>query len=140
MAARDDHLRRTVEPALAAGSWVVTDRFVDSSRVYQGVAGGLGVETVDRLHALALAGRLPDLTILLDLDPRIGLGRRASEGQIQRFEQKDGSFHLAVRQGFLALAEAEPRRFAVIDANAPVDAVAATVWHHVRARLLAPAA
>jgi dTMP kinase len=134
MAARDDHLRRTIEPALARGSWVVSDRFVDSSRVYQGVAGGLGIETVDRLHALALGGRRPDLTFVLDLDPAAGLARRRSEGQMQRFEGKDLAFHAAVRRGFLALAAQEPARFVVIDADRPVEIVADEVWRHVQGR------
>ena len=133
MAARDDHLRRTVEPALARGAWVVSDRFVDSSRVYQGIAGGLGLAVVDALHERALGGRRPDLTFLLDLDPAAGLARRRSEGQMQRFERMEPAFHGAVRSGYLELAALEPERIVVIDASRPPDVIADEVWERLRA-------
>ncbi|MCB1834395.1 MAG: dTMP kinase [Geminicoccaceae bacterium] len=123
MAARSDHIERVIRPSLARGEWVVSDRFHDSSRVYQGLAGGLGLETVDRLHEPLLDGVLPDLTIILDLPVETGLARRGNEGGGGRFEAKDRGFHEAVRQGFRELAAREPRRFAIIDASVGVDEV-----------------
>ena len=123
MAARSDHIERVIRPSLARGEWVVSDRFHDSSRVYQGLAGGLGLETVDRLHEPLLDGVLPDLTLILDLPVETGLARRGNEGGGGRFEAKDRGFHEAVRQGFRELAAREPRRFAIIDASVGVDEV-----------------
>ena len=132
MAARSDHLDRVVRPALDAGRWVVSDRFHDSSRVYQGLAGGLGLEVVDRLHAPLLGSTLPDLTLLLDLDPRVGRERRRAQGGGGRFEDKHDDYHDRVRAGFLALARAEPRRFAVVDAARAEDEVAIDVIDALR--------
>jgi dTMP kinase len=134
-AARDDHVRRVIEPALGRGIWVICDRFLDSTRVYQGLAGGLGVTMVDRLHDLMLGGFGPELTLLLDLAPEIGLSRRGDLASGQRFERKGIDFHSRVRQGFRELADREPARFAVIDATAPVDAVAESVWAELFRRL-----
>jgi dTMP kinase len=134
-AARDDHAHRVIRPALQAGSWVICDRFADSTRVYQGIASGLGVELVDRLHELLLADLVPDLTLLLDLDPEIGLARRARAGAETRFERKGAEFHAHVRRGFLDLARREPGRFAVLDAGADVEAVAEAAWRAVTTRL-----
>lgn len=135
VAARDDHVRRVIQPALAAGQWVLCDRFVDSTRVYQGLAGGLGVDRVDRLHELLLPALWPDLTLLLDLDPDIGLGRRGIGGAEGRFESKGVAFHRHVREGFRSLAASEPGRFATIDAQGAVTKVAEAVWAAVSARL-----
>lgn len=136
MAARDDHLHRAVRPALDRGAWVLCDRFVDSSRVYQGHAGELGVELVDRLHAPLLDGCfLPDLTLLLDLPVEAGFARCAARGALARFEAKGRAFHERVREGFLDLAAREPARFVVIDASQPADAVAEAVHAAVMARL-----
>jgi dTMP kinase len=135
-AARDDHVRRVIAPALAAGRWVLCDRFVDSTRVYQGLASGLGVELVDRLHGLMLGGLRPDLTVLLDIDPAIGLRRRGHADEESRFERKGAGFHRRVRDGFRELARGEPERFAVIDAGADEAAVAQAVWSAVTTRLL----
>lgn len=126
-AARLDHVERLLAPALAAGRWVISDRFVDSTRVYQGVAGGLGVERVDALHALFLDSFRPDLTILLDLPVEHGLERRRAAGGATRFEAKGAAFHERVRQGFLELARAEPARFVVVDATRPVERIAEAV-------------
>jgi dTMP kinase len=125
IAARDDHARRLIRPTLDSGGWVLCDRFVDSTRVYQGLAAGLGLELVDRLHALLLPDLVPDLTLLLDLDPETGLARRAAGGQATRFDRKGHEFHARVRQGFLELAAREPARFVVLDAAAEAEAVAA---------------
>lgn len=138
-AARDDHARRLIRPALHGGSWVLCDRFADSTRVYQGLAAGLGVELVDRLHELLLADLCPDLTLVLDLDPEIGLARRLREGTQTRFDRKGTDFHARVRRGFLELAAREPRRFVVLDAAASAEEVAEAAWRAVVARLTPPA-
>lgn len=139
LAARDDHLHRAIRPALARGAWVVCDRFADSSRVYQGYAGELGIELVDRLQAPLLAGQEPDLTLVLDLPVEVGLARcRARRGGEGRFEEKGRGYHERVREGFLLLARREPARFAVIDASQDVEAVALAVWNAVAERLEVP--
>jgi dTMP kinase len=125
-----------IRPALGEGRWVLCDRFVDSTRVYQGIATGLGIDLVDRLHALMLDGLQPDLTILLDLDPELGLARHGG-GRETRFERKGLEFHKRVRAGFRALAEAEPRRIVLIDAAGEAERVAAAVWAAVAERLAA---
>ncbi len=135
LAARDDHVRRVIRPALAAGFWVLCDRFVDSTRVYQGIAGGLGTQRIDGLHELAGVGLRPDLTLLLDLDPAIGLARRGLDAAEGRFESKGIDYHRRVRDGFRSLATAEPERIAVVDAAASPDAVADAVWDAVSQRL-----
>jgi dTMP kinase len=134
-AARLDHVERLIEPALAAGGWVLSDRYVDSTRVYQGIAGGIGLERIDALHGLFLRAATPDLTILLDVPVERGLGRRAEAGGGSRFEAKGRAFHEQVRAGFLALARAEAARFLVVDATAPADVVAEAVTAGVRERL-----
>ncbi len=133
-AARLDHVERLVEPALAAGRWVLSDRFSDSTRVYQGIAGGLGTDRIDALHDLFLPSPRPDLTLLLDLPVAAGLARRARAGGGSRFEALETGFHERVRAGFLELAGAEPGRFAVIDATAPAEAVTALIEATVLAR------
>ena len=134
LAARQEHVERLIRPALARGQTVLCDRFHDSSRAYQGIAGGLGVATVDALHAPLLRGLEPDLTLLLDLPVETGLARRDSAGGGGRFEAKGTAFHARLRDGFLSLAATEPGRFTVIDADRPVEAVAADVLRAVLAR------
>lgn len=139
IAARDDHLHRLILPSLARGSWVLCDRFADSSRIYQGYAGELGIELVDRLHAPVLGGRLPDLTILLDLPVELGMARCVARGALARFEAKGRAYHERVREGFHMLARTEPERCVLVDASAPAEEVAAAVWREVSARLGLPA-
>ncbi|MDH3663293.1 MAG: dTMP kinase [Alphaproteobacteria bacterium] len=136
LAARQDHVERLVEPALAEGRWVLCDRFIDSTRVYQGIAGKLSLDLIDRLHDVIFDRLSPDLTLLLDLPVEAGLARRQAAGESNRFEQKVTDFHQAVRAGFLDLAAAEPERFAVIDAAEPIEAVQAAVIGAVKSRLL----
>ncbi len=135
LAARRDHVERLIEPARAAGRWVLCDRFVDSTRVYQGIAGTLGLDLIDRLHGVVFDRITPDLTLLLDLPVEEGLARRRAAGDANRFEGKVTTFHSAVREGFLALAAAEPKRFAVIDARPSPDRVAASIVEAVAGRL-----
>lgn len=136
IAARADHVARLIAPALAAGTWVISDRFADSTFVYQGVARGLGIETVRHLQRAALGDFAPDLTLLLDIDPDAGLARAGRRGQGEnRFERFDAGFHARLRDGFLRIAEGEPARCAVIDGSRGTDAIAADVWRIVGERL-----
>lgn len=123
MAARSDHLDRKIRPALAAGKIVLSDRFHDSSRVYQGIAGKLGLAAVDAMHEPVLGIDRPNRTFLLDAPAEFGLARRDRAGGGSRFEAKALDFHEAVRDGFLQLASLEPDRFTVIDATQSIDTV-----------------
>jgi dTMP kinase len=125
-AARRDHLEKTIRPALARGEIVITDRFADSTRIFQGITRGDLADTVDRLHSLMI-GVEPDLTLLFDLDPALGLSRaHARAGSELRFEDMGLAFQEKARAGFLALA-ARHDRFRVIDAAGDPDTVAARV-------------
>ena len=135
LAAREDHLHRAIVPALRAGRWVLSDRFADSSRVYQGIAGELGLDLVDALQAPLLGSHHPDLTLVLDLPVPAGLARSAARGGADRFEAKGVGYHERVRAGFRLLADREPERFAVIDADRAEAEVAAAVWATVSDRL-----
>lgn len=134
LAARTDHVERVIRPARASGAFVLCDRFHDSTRVYQGIAGGLGLELVDRLQEPALRGARPDLTILLDIDPAEGLRRRRSDGNASRFDARDLDFHRRVREGFLLLARREPERIHVFDATLPEAVLADEIWRLVSER------
>ena len=122
-AARVEHVNRLIEPSLAAGKWVICDRFMDSSMVYQGIAGGLGLDMVAALQQQAVGACVPNATFLLDLREEAGLQRAEKRGGAARFEKKDADFHRNVRDGFLALAAEAPDRIVVIDAEDSVDAV-----------------
>jgi|SRR5579871_289161 len=136
LAARADHVARVIEPALTSGTWVISDRFSDSTFVYQGLARGLGLDAVRNLQKAALGDFAPDLTILLDVDPRSGLERAVARGAKEnRFERFDAAFHQRLRDGFLSIAAAEPQRCAVVDASAPPETAAANVWRAVAERL-----
>lgn len=130
-AARRDHLERCIRPALSAGRTVVTDRFADSTRVYQGAARAGLQDLVDRLHALMIDCE-PDLTLLIDMDPEPALARGLARASGEdRFEEMGLAFQQRLRCGFLDLAAANPDRFRVIDGNRPPEAVAAEVIDHV---------
>jgi dTMP kinase len=137
-AARGDHLERLIRPALARGDVVLCDRFSDSTRAYQGRAGGAGREAVEALDRLVVGETQPDLTLILDLPPETGLARAAArhDGEA-RFEGKAIAFHAALRAAYLALAAETPERRVVIDASRSAELVAADAWTHVRARLSA---
>lgn len=135
-AAREDHVRALIEPALARGAWVICDRFADSTRAYQGAAGGLAPERIEAVHRAVLGGFAPDLTVILDLDPAAGLDRTRRRGEAAtRFERQPGRFHEALRRAFLAIAAAEPDRCAVIDAEAEPDALLSQTLALVSERL-----
>lgn len=122
-AARAAHWHATIAPALALGVDVVCDRFVDSSYAYQGGGRGLDPRHLQALEALVLGGARPDLTLLLDLEPQLGLARARQRGDANRFEAQNLAYMTRVREAFLARARAEPGRFAVIDAAQPLDRV-----------------
>ncbi len=134
-AARRDHLEVTIEPALSAGDIVVSDRFADSTRVYQGAARGDLRALVDRLHDMVI-GREPDLTFVIDMDPGIalerGLARRSGE---DRFEDMGADFQARLRQGFRALAESDPARCRLVDGGRDEDIVAGDVLRLAEAAL-----
>jgi dTMP kinase len=137
-AARVDHLDKTILPALARGAWVVSDRFADSTRAYQGAAGNLPLEFIASLERLTVGPNQPDLTLILDLPPEIGLKRAAERrqtGPADRFESEGLPFHKILRQAFLDIAAAEPLRCATIDAARSEDDVAAAIWSAVESRL-----
>jgi dTMP kinase len=126
-AARRDHLEKTIRPALARDETVITDRFADSTRMYQGISRGDLAAVVDQLHRLMI-GVEPDLTLLIDIDPEVGLSRAvARQGAEQRFEDMGLDLQRRMRAGFLALAAAHPCRFRVIDGARDPQAVAADV-------------
>ncbi|WP_333818006.1 dTMP kinase [Tabrizicola sp.] len=133
-AARRDHLEKTIRPALDRDEIVITDRFADSTRVFQGLTRGDLAATVDRLHALMI-GVEPDLTLLFDLDPATGLSRaQARAGKELRFEDMGLAFQEKARAGFLSLAAQHPR-FRIIDADGDEDTVATRVWQAIEPRL-----
>ncbi|MFU8777960.1 MAG: dTMP kinase [Roseovarius sp.] len=134
-AARRDHLERVIAPALDRGAVVICDRFADSTRMYQGLGRSDLRGLVDQLHGLMI-GREPDLTVLIDIDPALGLGRALSRGGAEaRFESFGEGMQARMRAGFLALAQEFAPRFAVIDGARDVDAVAEDVTRVVRAWL-----
>lgn len=137
-AARADHVEVLIRPALARGAWVLCDRFIDSTRVYQGLTGNVPARLIAGLEAIAVGDTRPDLTLLLDIDTDLGLARAAARrglAAIDRFEKDSLDLQRRRRDGFLALARAEPDRFAVIDASGDIETVATAIWHTVTARL-----
>jgi dTMP kinase len=127
-------------PALAAGELVISDRFTDSTLVYQGIARGLGAEVVLQLDAISCRGLMPDLTILLDIDPETSLARAATRNQATastqtRLDDESKEFHTRVRGGYLALANACPERILVVDGNRPAKEVANTIFELLLPRL-----
>jgi dTMP kinase len=145
-AAREDHVRCTIEPALAAGKWVICDRFADSTRVYQGELGHVDPRLIKGLERVSIGDLAPDLTLVLDVPVDVALERlaeRRGDAAPDRFEAEDTTFHEKLRQAFLTLAADEPQRCVVVDASAPRVEVAKEIWEAVQAKLdpaTAPAA
>lgn len=131
---RAHHVETVVRPALARGEVVLTDRYLDSSVAYQGDGRALGAAEVERLSLWATDGLLPDLTVLLDLDPAVGLTRLT--GAPDRLESAGTEFHVRTRRAFLERAQADPDRWLVVDAAQPVEAVHARVRARVEALLV----
>ena len=137
-AARRDHLRSTVWPALKRGDWVISDRFADSTVAYQGHGHALDRGMLERLYEVAVGDFRPDLTLILDLPIEAGLARAAARrGSETRYESLPEAFHERVRRGFLDIARREPGRCIVIDATQGIDAVAAAIAQAVAQRLAA---
>lgn len=141
-AARRDHVVNLIRPAIERGQWVISDRFADSTMAYQGHGHQLGPKMIAELQRFVIGDFIPDLTLILDLAPDTGLGRakgRATDSRARaaedRYERMDGAFHDRVRQGFLAIAEAEPGRCVVIDAGLSEQDVHDSIIAAVRARL-----
>ena len=127
LADRAVHLEEIIRPALAQGKWVLCDRYMDSTRAYQGVAGALGLDVIDALQAPIIQDTVPNLTFLLDLDVKTGLQRAAERGGAARFESKGETYHEDIRRGFLTLAQAETDRFVIIDAAQPIEQVSTQI-------------
>ncbi len=135
-AARRDHIERVIRPALTRGAWVICDRFADSTRAYQGAAGGVDPRFITALETFILEDTRPDLTLVFDLPAEVGLERaHARAGAEMRFESKGIAFHERLRDGFRAIAASEPERCALIDARGSIAEVEAAVWAAVEARL-----
>ena len=136
-AARAEHMTAVIRPALDDGTWVISDRFIDSTRVYQGKLFSIEPELIAQLERYIVGHDTPDLTLILDLAPEAGLERAASRGTLSRYDAERIETHETLRAGFLEIAEAEPERCILIDGNLPVDSVATAVWQAVHQRLLA---
>ena len=137
-AAREDHVRCTIEPALAAGKWVVCDRFADSTRVYQGALGQVDRRLIKGLERVSIGDLVPDLTLILDVPVDVALERlalRRGGAAPDRFEAENLEFHQKLREAFRALAADEPERCVIIDASVPRVQVAKDIWDTVQARL-----
>jgi dTMP kinase len=139
-AARIDHLDQTIRPALAKGIWVICDRFMDSTRAYQGALGNIDPRLIKALEKVAVGSTRPDLTMILDLPAEAGLARasarRAKGVMADRFESETLEFHQALRNSFLEIAAAEPERCAVIDASQDIEQVSDQIWREIARRLL----
>jgi dTMP kinase len=137
-AARDDHVQCTIEPALAAGKWVICDRFVDSTRVYQGALGHVDKRLIKGLERISIGDLAPDLTFILDVPVAVGMERiaqrRGASGP-DRFEAEDKEFHEKLREAYRAIAAEEPQRCVLIDTTVPRMKVAQRVWEAVQAKL-----
>ena len=136
-AARDDHVRNTIFPAIQSGQWVICDRFIDSTRVYQGVVGNVDQRLIRSLERVTVGPAFPELTFILDVPAQIGLARaksRRGTDAADRFEAESMAFHEKLRQAYRALAAEEPDRCVVIDGRAPRDVVSERIWSVVRAR------
>jgi dTMP kinase len=140
-AARHDHVAQLIAPHLAQGTWVISDRFHDSTRAYQGLTGGVEDKLIEALETLALDGHVPDLTIVLDMDPERAFERVAhrdvEDGLAQtgdRFEKEELDWHQRLREAFLAIAAANPERCLVFAADQDQDALEQAIWEAVQAR------
>jgi len=135
-AGRSDHLSRLIRPALEAGTWVVCDRFSDSTRAYQGAGGGVSPAFIEAIEAEVVGVTRPDLTLVFDMPVELGLERAFGRDMFEaRFESKGLAFHQRLRDAFLRIAEEEPGRCALINAGGALDEVAEEVWSAVSSRL-----
>lgn len=140
-AARADHVEKIIRPAIRSGSWVLCDRFSNSTRAYQGAAGGAAEEMLAALERVAVGYTRPDLTLILDVPVEIGMARAAKRlaaagAEADRFESDEIALHERRRQAYLAIATAEPKRCVVVDATGAENATADAIWQAVATRLL----
>lgn len=136
-AARDDHVSTLIRPALDRGAWVICDRFIDSTRVYQGTLGNVDQRLIRALERLVVGSTMPELTIVLDVPPEVGLSRAAKRSaDADRFEAEHIEYHRLLREAYGELAEQEPKRFVVIDGTPSADAIAVRIWMLVSERFL----
>ena len=136
-AARHEHVEQVIRPALAQNKLVISDRFVDSTTVYQGIVGGVFADDIATMNKIACGDIYPDMTIILDIDSQIGLARAKLRGDGEdRFEARGYDYHEKVRAGFLEIAANAPSRCVVIDANRAPDEIAADIWQVVEPNLL----
>ncbi len=139
-AARDDHVSTTIRPALERGAWVVCDRFIDSTRVYQGSLGNVDQRLIRALERLVVGETTPDLTFILDVPPEVGLSRVANRGNaVDRFEAEHVEYHRLLREAYRDLAEQEPDRCVLVDGSPSADAIAVRIWMQISERFLRPA-
>jgi dTMP kinase len=139
-AARDDHVRTVILPALNQGSWVLCDRFFDSTRAYQGSLGQVAPDILNALQRVTIGDLKPDLTVILDVPVEVGMRRasaRRGSGAADRFESEDMTFHEGLRTAYRKIAADEPERCVLIDATADADSVGEAVWSRVLERLMA---
>ena len=122
-AARAQHLAKVIEPALAAGQWVICDRFTDATYAYQGAARGLSADLIAQLETLVQGERRPDTVLVMDLSPEVGMTRAKQRGELDRFEREKPAFYSQVRNAYLARAQADPDRYQVIDAEQSLESV-----------------
>jgi len=134
--ARHEHIQKVIAPALAEGTWVLCDRFADSTMAYQGYGHGMDREIIRRLHRLVVGDLRPDLTLILDMPVETGLARAKSRGEGEdRYERMGTDFHTRLRDGFLEIAKKDPHRCEVIDATGDVGAVAMAIHDAVATKL-----
>ncbi|WP_409559896.1 dTMP kinase [Hyphomicrobium sp. MC8b] len=138
-AARAEHMTSVIRPALYDGTWVISDRFIDSTRVYQGKLYGLERAFIEQLEKFIVAPDYPDLTLILDLPASAGIERAELRGTLSRYDAERIETHETLREGFLEIAEQEPQRCVLIDGHLPVTSVETAVWQAVTAHLLAEA-
>ncbi|MGA1741740.1 MAG: dTMP kinase [Pseudohongiellaceae bacterium] len=135
-AARRSHLQETILPNLELGTWVISDRFADSSRAFQGYAGGLGLDLVEQIHQIVVGQFKPLLTIVLDIDPVLSLQRAEQRGGTEdRFEQKGLEYQQKVREGFLQIAQASTETHVLVDASQSIEAIQAEIKAAANQRL-----
>jgi dTMP kinase len=136
-AARDDHINAVIRPALARGAWVISDRFLDSTRVYQGALGNVDQRLIRALERVIVGDTMPDITFILDVPVEEGLTRvRGRGGEADRFEAEEIEYHRQLREAYRDIAEREPERCVLIDANADPDLVSMQIWMMVASRFL----
>lgn len=134
-AARAQHIETLIKPALRTGKWVICDRFTDATFAYQGGGRGLEIKKIRELQAMVQEELKPDLTIVLDLDPIIGMERASKRGSLDRFEQEEMDFFRRVRKTYLNIVASEPERCVAIDASQPLEAVKSDLVEVLKERL-----